>query len=135
MSISAMRGLEMIVIGKEKHFEIFYRGGGYADAAGKPVDGLMDMICFNCSGAYYTVEEQPIEFCPACGQFERMGFENLREISQWANMQNWKFLKITGNSVFAVTRGEGWFLAFAKDKMMLEMKGIYMEINQLHSPE
>ena len=132
MSWSAMRGLEMIVIGKEKFFEIAYEGGDYVDRAGKPVEGLMDMICFSCGGAYYTLEDQAIEFCPACGQFERMGFESLREISQWANQQNWKFLKRTGNTCFAVTRGEGWHLAFATNRAQLERKGIFQEINQIY---
>lgn len=129
--MSTIRGLEMIAIGKEKHFEIFYEEGEYRDRKGQRVEGLMDMICFACGASYYTVEEQPIEFCPACGQFERMRFENVREISQWANKQNWKFLKYTGNMVFAVTRGEEWYLAFAKDRARLEQRGTFLEIQAL----
>lgn len=133
--MNPMRGLEMTVIGKDKSFEIIYEDGEYKDLRGKPVEGLLDMICFNCAAAYYTLESQPIEFCPSCGQFERTRFENLREIGQWANKQNWDFLKRTGNAVFAVTRGDGWHLAFAKDRTQLEIRGVYEEINALGFPK
>lgn len=131
--MNPMRGLEMVVIGKDKFFDILYDGGVYRDRKGQPVEGLLDMICFGCAAAYYTIEDQPIEFCPSCGQFERARFETLREIAQWSNKQNWKFLDRTGNQVFAVTRGDGWYLAFAKDRTQLEVRGVYQEINSLHS--
>ena len=129
--MSGIRGLEMIAIGKERFFEVFYEDGAYRDGRGKPVEGLLDMICFACGAAYYTLEDQTIEFCPACGQFERTRFENLREIGQWANGQNWKFLAHNAKSVFAVTRGDGWYLAFARERVELESKGIYAEIHAL----
>lgn len=132
--MNPMRGLEMVVIGKETAFEVTYEGGRYLDPKGQPVEGIFDMTCFACSNPYYTLESQPIEFCPKCGQFERMRFETLRDISQWANKQNWKYLKYSGMQVFAVTRGDGWHLAFAPDRQKLEMKGIYLEINALRNP-
>ena len=131
--MSRMRGLEMVAIGKEKFFEIHYEGGQYLNPRGEVVEDLVDMTCFNCGAAYYTFGDQMIEFCPACGQFERNRFERYTDLAKWARGQNWKFLKHTGNKVFGVSRGDGFYLAFAKDRVVLETRGVFTEINEIQT--
>ncbi len=129
-----MRGLEMVCICRNKHFAIQYEGGQYRLPPGLKVSDLLDMTCFSCGAAYYTHLDDAIEFCPNCGRFERRRFESAHDLAVWARDQSWKFLKLTGNQVFAVCREErDWFLAFAPDAMALEIQGVYLDVQPIQA--
>jgi hypothetical protein len=132
MSMRALRGLEMMCLTKDGHFELQYLGSGsYSNPAGDPVNDLMDMGCVGCSCSYYTREEAPIDFCPACGFMERKRFKTYQDLQKWSNDQHWGFLKINGHKAFGVLRIDQWRLVFATDISELEMSGHYEEIHEL----
>lgn len=132
MSMRALRGLELVCLTKAGHFELNYAGGGtYEDNAGKPVKDLMDMGCVGCSASYYTREESPIDFCPACGFMERKRFGSFQDLQKWSTEQSWKFLRINGHKAFGVHAPSGWRLTFALDESELERTGQYDEIHDL----
>lgn len=132
MSMHALRGLEMTCLTKGGHFELGYAGkNSYTDAAGEPVEDLMDMGCVGCGNRYFTRETGGIDFCPACGFMERKRFNSYQELQKWSNEQSWAYLKITGMEAFGVLRNADWRLTFATDEVTLEMKGVYEEIHAL----
>ena len=132
MSMRALRGLEMRCLCRDGSFELQYAGSGkYTDPKGDAVSDLMDMGCVACGCNYYTREKSAIEFCPACGFFERKKFKNFQELQAWSNSQGWEYLKITGHQPFGVLRGGDWRMVFAVDRMELEMAGAYEEIHAL----
>ncbi len=132
MSARALRGLEMVCLTREGDFAIDYGGGGkYVDEKGQPVEDLADMGCLGCGSGYFTRESSAIEFCPACGYFERKRFKDFQELQKWSNGQSWKFLKRNGHKAFGGFRGGEWRLTFAVSKDELEMSGQYSEVHDL----
>ena len=122
--MTGIRGLELVCIGRRHSFELRYEAGRYLDPAGREVTDLLDMTCVVCGASYYTLEgEAGIEFCPACGRFERRRFGSLPELLQWASGQHWGFLKHSGNRVFAVQGRESWELRFGPDEEALRRRG------------
>jgi hypothetical protein len=127
-----MRGLELVCIGKNRSFEIRYEGGRYLDPRGNEVDGLLDMTCFACGAAYYTIEgDEQIDFCPNCGRFEKMAFEDLASLLQWSRGQGFDFLRFSGRKVFAVRGEASWELRFASDEDELRRRGVKGEIHSM----
>jgi len=122
--MSPMQGLELVVIGRTRSFELRYEDGRYLDPAGHEIEGLMDVTCFSCGTPYYTLEDdEQIEFCPNCGAFYRREFKTLAELLEWARGQNWGFLRYSGKHAFAVPYRGLWELRFAQDERKLLAKG------------
>ena len=122
--MSPMEGLELLVIGKTRFFELTYENGKYLGPDGKEVEGLLDVACFRCGVPYYTLDgEEQIEFCPNCGAFYRREFHKLSELLQWARTQNWGFLKYSGKHAYAVQVGDLWELRFVRSEEELLAKG------------
>ena len=122
--MSSMNGLELVVIGRTRFFELRYENGRYLDPAGKEVEDLMDLTCFNCGSPYYTLDgDEQIEFCPNCGAFYRREFKKLADLLEWSRTQNWDFLRFSGNKAFAVNINGLWELRFARDQRELLAKG------------
>ena len=127
-----MRGLELVCICKSRAFEIRYEDGRYIDPAGREVEDLLDMSCFRCGAAYYTLDgDEAIEFCPNCGAFERMRHRTLGDLLEWARTQDFDFLRYSGNHAFAVEGVDGWELRFAPDEDELRRRGIMGEIHEV----
>lgn len=130
-----MRGLELVCIGRNRSFEIRYEDGKYVDLTGREVEDLVDMTCFYCGAAYYTLEgDEGIEFCPNCGRFERQRFETLSELLEKLRGQNFDFLRFSGNRAFAVQDDLGWHLAFGRDEEALRRRGYKGEIHKVAGP-
>lgn len=127
-----MRGLELVCIGKTHSFELRYEDGKYLDPKGREVEGLLDQTCFFCGAAYYTLDgDERIEFCPNCGRFERMSFDDLASLLEWAHSQNFDFLRFSGRKVYAVHSESSWELRFAFDEEELRRRGIRGEVHSL----
>jgi len=105
-----IRGIELTVLGKSESFDIMYMSGEYTRAGGVKVENLMDMHCYVCSGAYYTLEYDALEFCPHCGHFDRTQFSKFEELATWSNNQNWDFLKKINQRYFAVSKDGRWLI-------------------------
>jgi hypothetical protein len=119
-----MRGLELVCICKRRAFEIRYEDGRYVDLRGREVEGLLDVTCYHCMASYYTVEgEEEIEFCPNCGRFQRLRFENLSQLLTWSRGQDFSFLRYSSSKVFAVQEGDEWHLAFGKALEAVKRRG------------
>ena len=126
-----MRGLELVCIGRNHSFELRYEDGRYLDRKGKDVEDLLDMTCFECGAAYYTLEEEAVPFCPNCGRIEKMRHEQLADLLQWSRGQNFDFLRFSGQKAFALESGDGWVLAFAADEEELRRRGVRGEIHEV----
>ncbi len=127
-----MRGLELVCIAKSHSFELRYENGRYLDRQGHEVPDLLDVTCFACSASYYTREdEQQIDFCPNCGRFERMVFEDLASLLQWSRGQDWDFLRFSGRRAFGVRGAASWELRFATDEDELRRRGVSGEIHPM----
>lgn len=132
--MSRMDGLELMVIGRKRHFELQWEGGGYVDRRGRPITGLLDMTCYSCGAGYYTLEEEAIAFCPACGFIERDAPKSWAEMAEWARNQDWSYLEKVGKWPFGVNGARGWALKFAKDANELLRSGQYGEVRRLWPP-
>ena len=128
-----LKGLELIAIGKEKSFEVYYEGGKYFRADKKEeVEDLVDMACYACGSAYYTLDDDFVEFCPHCGHFERKQFATVQEIFAWSRHQNWEFLKyIPGYKPFAVLRQRSWSIRLGTSMERLEMTGAFTDVKAI----
>jgi hypothetical protein len=128
-----MRGLELVCIARTHSFEIRYEHGRYLDPRGREVEGLLDLTCFACSAAYYTLEDdEQIDFCPSCGRLERMAFADLASLLQWSRGQDWGFLRFSARRAFAVVGASGsWELRFAVDEDELRRRGVVGEVHSL----
>ena len=129
-----MDGLELTVIGRQRHFELRWEDGGYVDMRGKPVEGLLDMTCYSCGAGYYTIEDEMIGFCPACGFIERNAPKNYEEMVTWARGQDWSYLDRVSRHAFAVSGPRGWELRFARQADDLIRTGKYGEVRRLWPP-
>ena len=128
----ALRGLEMVCLCKDSNFDLSYAGASvYSDAKGEPVKDLMDMGCVSCGAAYFTRESSAIEFCPACGFFERRKFTSFQQLQEWSNGQDFRFLQRNGHEVFGAYRHEEWRMVFALNRVELETSGHFDEIHPL----
>ena len=129
--MSPMEGLELLVIGRTKFFELTYENGKYYDPKGNEIEDLMDIACFKCGSPYYTLEgSEQIQFCPNCGAFDGLEFHTLPEFLRWARTQNWGFLQYSGKHAYAVHVGDEWILKFAFKDEELYAKG-YEEIHRI----
>jgi hypothetical protein len=132
MAMAWMRGLELVCIARTRAFEIRYESGRYVDLAGRDVPDLLDMTCFACGAAYYTLDgDEALEFCPNCGRFERMRFGDLPSLLQWSRGQHFGFTRFSGSKVFAVQAGDTWELRFAPDEDALIRRGQRGEIHEV----
>lgn len=122
--MAGMRGLELVCVGRSRSFEIRYESGRYLDLAGREQPDLLDMTCFRCGAAYYTLDgDEALEFCPACGGFEKRRFESVGELLAWSRGQHWGFLRFNGRHAFATRGGDGWELRFGDDEDDLRRRG------------
>lgn len=96
-----------------------YLDGEYTRVGGGKVDGLMDMHCYACSGAYYTLEHDGLEFCPHCGHFDRIHFTNYDDLSSWSRGQDWGFLSKMPERYFAISKDGRWLIKPAKGMELL----------------
>ena len=127
-----MRGLELVCITKSRSFEIYYENGIYLDARQKEVEDLLDLCCFACGAAYYTLDgEDQIDFCPNCGHFEKQQFEHLHDLLAWVPTQNFGFLRFSGARAFAVLGKASWELRFAPSEAALRQRGETGEIHEV----
>jgi len=109
-----IRGIELLVIAKGQSFELRYESGKYLKPNGEEIDNLLDMTCYACGNAYYTLEDEPIEFCPHCGHFDRRQFDSFDELRTWAREQSWAFVKEIEHRYFAVFQEGRWGLRPAR---------------------
>jgi hypothetical protein len=126
-----IRGLELTVLAKSESFEITYMAGEYSRAGGGKVEHLLDMHCYVCSGAYYTLEGDAIDFCPHCGHFDRIHFTNFEDLATWSKGQDWKFLKRIPQRYFAVAKDNRWTIRPAEGMDSLARSGRYDDIRRL----
>ncbi len=126
-----IRGIELLVLRKERSFELRWEGGGYLDNKGRPIEDLMDMACFSCGGAYYTTESEGIEFCPHCGNFERKSFKDYEELRAWARGQDWTFVKELPARYFAAFEGGRWGMRVGRNIEELQRTRRYDEVRPL----
>lgn len=133
-----IRGLELVVFGKQESFEVDYIDGKYLRQGAKKgkdnaeVEDLLDIICQSCGTAYYTTESDAIEFCAHCGVFDRRRIESFQELMQWAREQDWGFLRwVPGYKVFAVQRETHWSPRLARSLEELEMRGGFTDVKPL----
>ena len=126
-----IRGIELTVLGKTQSFEIMYMAGEYTRAGGVKVENLMDMHCYACSGAYYTLEDDALEFCPHCGHFDRVQFTKYEELAQWSKKQDWAFLKKISQRYFAVSKDGRWFIKPSDGLERLDRSRRFDEVREL----
>lgn len=130
--MAGMRGLELVCVGRSRSFEIRYESGRYLDPAGRDLPDLLDMTCFACGAAYYTLDgDEGIEFCPSCGRFEKRRFETLGELLAWSRGQHWGFLRIPGHRAFATPGADGFELRFAIDEDDLRRRGLRGDLHPI----
>ena len=108
-----MDGLELLVIGRQGHQPLRYVDGTYQDARGEPIDDLLDMSCYHCMSRYYTHRNDPVQFCPGCGGWERSPFETLDAFLAWAAEQSFAFLQHGHQRAYAVRVEGQWSLQLA----------------------
>ena len=128
-----IRGIELTAIGRTQNFELRYEGGQYFGPRGEAVDNLLDMSCYVYGNAYYTIEDDPIIFCPHCGNFERTKFENYEALCIWSRDQNWSFARGLPENYFAVFDGEVWGIRPAQNKDDLLRTRRYQQVLDLMS--
>jgi hypothetical protein len=90
------------------------------------------MSCYACGSGYYTIEDEPIGFCPACGFIERDAPKNFAEFVTWAQQQDWSFLDQVDRHAFAVSAPRGWMLRFARSADDLHRTGQFSEVRRLY---
>ncbi len=108
-----MEGLELLVIGRQGHQPLRYLDGAYLDERGEPIGDLQDMTCYQCMSRYYTHREDPVQFCPGCGGWERAPFDSLDGFLEWATNQSFTFVQHGTQRAFAVCIDGGWSLRMA----------------------
>tara|TARA_Y100000588_G_scaffold161711_1_gene175757 strand:- start:134 stop:526 length:393 start_codon:yes stop_codon:yes gene_type:complete len=123
-------GLEMVCFCKSRHFTLEYVGGGYVDEQGQPAKGVMDMGCFSCSAAYYTLSGDYCPFCPNCGHIDRKRFNEKHELVDFLQGQDFSWLKRNGQKIaYVQTFDMDWQLRFTKDPNALAMAGQYRAVS------
>jgi hypothetical protein len=127
-----MDGLELMAIGRTRCVELAYEGGVWVDLRGRPVEGLADVTCFSCMSSTFTFEDEPIPFCPACGNIEREAFGTFEALLERLQGQSWAFLGRIGRAAFGVHRPHGWELAFARDADELLRTSRYGDVRRIH---
>jgi ribosomal protein L37E len=126
-----IRGIELKALGKSRAIDIRYEGGDYFGPNGQVLDTLMDMSCYNCGNAYYTLEEDPIEFCPHCGFFERRKFDNYEDLRVWAREQTWNFVKSIAEIYVAVQLDDRWEVRPTSNPEVLKRSDRYEDVRPL----
>ena len=126
-----IRGIELLAIGKGQSFEILYEGGKYLKPNREQVDNLLDMTCYSCGGAYYTLEDDALEFCPHCGRFDRRQFDSYEELRYWAREQSWAFLGEIEQRYFAVHSGGRWEMRPARNENELKRTRRFDDVRPL----
>jgi len=126
-----IRGLELIALGRTKSFELVYDQGTYRNVIGEEIDSLLDMSCYNCGNAYYTLEEDAIPFCPHCGNFERKKFDSYEDLCAWSREQNWGFTKYISETYVAVQTDDRWEIRPTTQPDQMKRQGRYLDVRML----
>lgn len=123
-------GLEMVCFAKSRHFDLAYEDGAYVDDLGQRVEGVMDMGCFSCSAAYFTLEADFAPYCPNCGAIDRKRFDVKEDLVEFLRGCDFQWLHRNGLKVVYVQRFEGdWQLRFSADPAALERAGSFQRIS------
>lgn len=126
-----IRGIELKALGRTRAIDILYEAGQYLGPNGQVLESLMDMACYNCGNAYYTFEDDGIEFCPHCGFFERRRFESYEDLRVWAREQSWAFTRSIPEIYMAVHLEDRWEIRPTKDPEILKSSGRFEDVRPL----
>lgn len=128
-----IKGLELMCLGKKASFEVEYSAGHYVRAGtSQEVPDLVDILCQWCGTAYYTREEDTVEFCVHCGRFDRRIFKSFQDLQLWSREQGWGFLKAVPHlQVFGVVKDSTWNLRLARTQEELEFTGNWADVKRL----
>lgn len=129
-----MDGLELLVIGRRGHQPLQYLDGAFVDADGEPIADLQDLTCYQCMSRYYTHRDDPVQFCPGCGGWERPAFETLDALLEWAGEQSFAFLLHSVQGAFAVRVESGWWLRMAPHGSLIERDPAVHDVVALRTP-
>ena len=125
-------GLEMVCFERSRHFEMVYEGGGYRDAKGEEVKGLLDMNCYICTQSYFTTSGDGIDFCPGCGHFDRKRFDTDLALKEHLLGVDLSWLARNGHQALCVETWEGdWRLVFHLEPQQLEATGRFKAVRHL----
>ena len=123
-------GLEMVCFAASGHFEMEYSGGTYLNPQGEPVENVLDMGCFNCSAAYFTLGGDFCPYCPNCGYIDRKRFDEKDQLIEFLRGQDFSWLKRNGLRVIYVQTFDGdWQLRFGSDPDSMERSGHYRSVS------
>ena len=123
-------GLEMVCFASSKHFNLEYVGGEYLDENGRKIEGVLDMGCFKCSAAYFTLSADFAPYCPNCGYIDRKRFDEKADLEEFLRGTDFSWLKRNGLKVIYVqTFDEDWQLRFGTDPDALERSGQYRAVS------
>jgi hypothetical protein len=129
--MAMLRGIETLAIGKTKVVEIEYAGKGYVDRRGQKVS-VEDIICFGCSNAYFSLSEDPIDYCPHCGRREASPWNTLEEARAWARAFDFGYMSKFSLLPLACQRPEGfWVLGFARSVGDVLALGRYADVREI----
>ena len=107
-----------------------YEGGQYLDDQGQPLEGVLDMGCFSCSAAYFTLQGDFCPYCPNCGFIDRKRFDEKEGLVEFLRGFDFSWLKRNRLQVIYVQTFDGdWQLRFGADPAAMERSGQFRAVS------
>jgi hypothetical protein len=130
-----LRGIETLGLGKTESKEIFYAGAGaFEDADGDEVK-VLDVICLECRNSYYVLKNDPIDFCPHCGDRRGKVWADYDKARTWAMEHQFDWLRERGRAPIGVRTSRGvWVLGLARsaaDLLRMDRTGTIVQAREL----
>lgn len=130
-----LRGIETLGIGKAKTTELFYAGAGsYEDKDGDEVK-VLDVACLECRNNYYMLQNDPIDFCPHCGDRRGKVWADYDKARTWAMEHEFSWLRERGRVPIGVRTSRGvWVLGLARsaaDLLRMDRTGTIVQAREL----
>ena len=130
-----LRGIETLGIGKSKTTELFYAGAGsYEDGDGEEVK-VADVICLECRNSFYVLVNDPIDFCPHCGDRKGKVWADYEKARTWAMEHDFGWLRDRGRVPIGVRTSRGvWVLGLARsaaDLLRTDRTGTIVQAREL----
>ena len=123
-------GLEMVCFAASRHFRMEYDAGCYIDEQGSRVDNVLDMGCFSCSAAYFTLEGDFCPYCPNCGFIDRKRFDDKEALVDFLRGLDFSWLRLNGLHIVYVQTFDGdWQLRFSQDPDAMERSGNFRAVS------
>jgi hypothetical protein len=123
-------GLEMVCFAASRHFMMEYEGGKYLDDQRQPLEGVLDMGCFSCSAAYFTLQGDFCPYCPNCGFIDRKRFDEKENLIDFLRGFDFSWLKLNRlQAIYVQTFDGDWQLRFGADPKAMERSGQFRAVS------